>query len=135
MFIQGTYTQKHIAEMVGCAQNTLTSWIDKGNWKEEKEAKTITRPELLKTSYLQLAAINKEIEDEHKGIPNKDLSYAKSMIRQEIESLSDMPLHQYTEVFGEYMQFLNDAHLDKIQEHTELMNEFIEELVVKRNIN
>ncbi len=135
MFIQGSYTQKYIASMVGCAQNTLTSWIEKGSWKDEKEAKSITRPELLKTSYLQLAAINKQIEEEHNGIPTKDLSYAKSMIRQEIQALSDVPLHQYIEVFNEYTQFINDAHPGSIQEHTELMSEFIEELVVKRNIN
>ncbi len=41
-------TQKEICERVGIGSSrTLTSWIQKGSWKEKRAAKTITRTELI----------------------------------------------------------------------------------------
>lgn len=128
LYIAGNNTQKDIAEQVGCTPKTLKNWIDKYNWEDLKTAKSITRKELLTAALNQLKAINKEIEDEHKGIPNKQLSDAKGVIIKEIDALSDQPLYKYVESFEDYLVWLNENHPAEVKITAERTMQFIQEL-------
>lgn len=127
LYVKSGLTKKDIAKQVGCTEKTLRSWIDKGEWNAIKEAESITRGQLLSDAYKQLNAINREIEDNHKGIPNKQLSDAKGVIRKEIEALSENPLHVYVEVFQEFTHWVLKTNPSELKNMTGMCNSFIEE--------
>ncbi len=126
LYIKSGQNKKQIATQVSVTEKTLRNWAEIGDWEELKNASTITRSELLKASYRQLKAINEKIEDDHNGIPTKELSDAKGVIRKEIEALSEMPLHQYISVATEFTEHLSKNNPRALIGTVELLNDFIE---------
>lgn len=124
--------RKDIAKQVGTTEKTLRKWIEQGDWDAMKNAETITRSKLLQDSYKQLAAINDEINTNHNGIPNKQLSDAKGIIRKEIEALSEMPLHKYIEVVTELLDWVKRNQPERILEAVELTDGFVQDIFSDR---
>ncbi len=54
LYINGT-TNIEIAERVGISQQTMSSWVSDGNWKEKRAAKTVTRTELVNRTLNQIS--------------------------------------------------------------------------------
>jgi len=127
LYIKGTLTRKEIAEIVSITEKTLRTWIENGNWDELKEAKTVTRQQLLVDAYAQLKAVNQRIADMG-NVPDKTLSDAKSQLRKEIETLSDSPLHQYAEIFDEFALWVFHNHSDKAADIAQLQLQFLNEM-------
>jgi len=134
LYIKSKLNRKQICEMVDCAEKTLRNWIKKYNWDQLREAETITRSELLRSAYKQLQQVNQHIEKELNGIPNKEMSDVKAVIRKEIEALSEMPLYQYIEVAEDFTGWLANNHPKQLKETTSLMYEFIQELATKQGL-
>lgn len=86
LYLNTSMTQKEIAFKLGISEQTLSKWVNNGKWDEIKTAKSITKEQLLKQAYEQLAAINKAIE-ERGGVPDKQLSDAKGILVKEIALL------------------------------------------------
>lgn len=128
LYIAGNNYHKDIAKQVGITPKTLRNWIDKNNWEDLKTAKSITRKELLTAALNQLKALNKEIEENHNGIPNKQLSDAKGVLIKEINALSDQPLYKYVESFEDYLVWLNSNHPVQVKKTAELTMQFLQEL-------
>lgn len=134
LFIKSDLTRKQIAEQVGCTQKTLRDWIKKFDWDKAKEAETITRSQLLQDAYTQLKAINQIIEEKHNGIPNKELSDAKGVLRKEIEALSEMPLHKYVEVFMELIDWATKNCTENLLDIAAITDRFIGHLAQKKGV-
>lgn len=134
LFIKSDLTKSQIAEDVGCTPKTLRGWIKKFEWDKAKEAETITRSQLLQDAYSQLKAINQKIEDEMNGVPNKELSDAKGVLRKEIEALSEMPLHKYVEVFMEFLDWATRNGIDNLMELAEVTDKFIAHLAHDKGV-
>lgn len=132
LFVKQNWTAKDIAKHVGVTAKTVGNWIRDGNWKDQKEAQTITRSNLLIDSYKQLAAINKRVETDHDGVPNKELSDAKAIIRKEIEALSHNPLYIYVEVMEELVEWISKNQPASLKEFSKIMNSFIENVSKRR---
>lgn len=126
LYIKGHLSRKEIAEIVGITEKTLRDWIQKYNWDALREAQSVTRQQLLLDAYTQLKAVNQAIE-EIGGIPNKNLIDAKSVLRKEIEALSDSPVHVYIEVFNEITEWLMKNHPTEAGHVSELFLSFIDE--------
>lgn len=105
LYVKGTLTRKAISAAVGITEKTLRKWIEDNGWDELKEAMTVTRKQLLADAYSQLKAVNQQIED-NGNVITKPLADAKSLLRKEIEQLSESPLHVYVEVLDEYTEYL-----------------------------
>ena len=127
LFIKSGINRKQLAQQVGCTEKTLRSWIEKEGWEQVREAETITRSQLIKDAYRQLAAINQVINEQMNGVPDKKLSDAKGVIRKEIEVLGDMPLHSYVEMAMELTAYVQANCPDKLIETTEMLDHFIQE--------
>ena len=134
LYIKSDLNRKQIAHQVACSQTTLRSWIEKEDWESIKEAETISRTRLLQDAYGQLKAINDKISNELGGVPNKELSDAKGVIRKEIEALTNMPLHNYVEVMIELTRWLQIHHPDKLLEVMELADDFIRNIAKDKGI-
>lgn len=124
LFIKGDMLLKEIAKQVNVTAKTLSKWRDEGDWQTLKDAHTITKPRLLEAAFKQLHAVNQKIE-ELGGVPTKELSDAKGVIRKEIELFSSNPVHVYVEVFEEFIQHLSKSDPQHLQLFAELSNEFI----------
>ena len=61
LYMQGEQ-QKTIAEKAGVSPQTVTKWVNTGNWSEQRAAQNITRPELvnklLRTVDKMIEAVN-----------------------------------------------------------------------------
>jgi transposase len=125
LFTRSTMTRKEIASTVDVTEKTLRGWIVDGNWEQMRDAMQITKPKLLNDAYRQLAAINKKIDDELGGVPNKELSDAKATIRKEIEKFETSPIHIFVEVFEELIDFLSKNDPEKLQEFTMITQRFL----------
>ena len=135
LFIKSSFNRKEIAKQVGCTEKTLRNWIEKEDWQSIKEAQTLTRSKLLQDAYSQLKAINEKINDDFGGIPNKELSDAKAVIRKEIEALSNHPLHLYVEVFTEFLDWVNENEPKDVQKIVALSDGFINNIASKEGIS
>lgn len=128
LYTKSQLNRKQIAVQVGTTEKTLRKWIDEENWDAIKDSLQITRPQLLQESYQQLAAINKKIKEELGGVPNKELSDAKGVIRKEIEAFSVQPLYKYIEVFEEFIDFLSKNEPSLINPFTDASQNFINQI-------
>lgn len=120
--------RKEIAATVGVSEKTLRSWIDSGEWDKQRDSLRITRPQLLQEAYAQLNAINIKIKESYAGVPPKDLSDAKAVIRKEIEALEHAPIFRYVEVFEHFMDFLSKSYPVEMVPFAKRSQEFISEL-------
>lgn len=128
LFINSNLNRKQIAEQIGCTEKTLRTWIENDNWEDLKNSLTITRPQLLQESYAQLKAINEKIKNDFGGVPNKELSDAKGIIRKEIELFSFQPIHKYVEVFEDFIDYLNRNMPSQLNDFTISSQAFIQEI-------
>ncbi len=126
LYLKSDMSRKDIAKIAGITEKTLRKWINDENWDQLKAIESITRKQLLQDAYRQLKRINEYIDKELDGIPNKEMSDAKAVIRKEIESLSESPLHIYIEVSEELIYWLQSKHPGEVKKITGLLSEFIE---------
>lgn len=125
LYIKGTLTRKAIADAVGVTEKTLRNWIEKYGWDDIREAMTVTRKQLLTDAYTQLKKVNKQIED-NEGVITKELADAKSILRKEIEQLSESPLHVYVDVLDEFTEYLARKSPKNLQTFSKLVMGFLE---------
>ena len=128
LFIKSNLNRKSISAQTGITEATLRKWIIEGGWQELKDVQSITRNQLLIDAYKQLAAINKKINNEFDGIPSKELSDAKGVLRKEIETLSDNPLFVYIEVFESFTDWIARNHPKHLKILARLSFDYVQEL-------
>jgi transposase len=124
-YTRSMMTRKEIAAQVQVTEKTLRAWITDGDWDKLRDSMQITKPQLLNEAYQQLAAINKRIQDDHGGVPTKELSDAKGVIRKEIEQFENQPIHLYVEVFEDVIGWLSRNEPDKLSDFTKLTQKFL----------
>ena len=132
LYINTSLSRKEIAKQCKCSETSLRAWIKDGGWEDIKESRTITKSHLLQESFQQLKAINDKIRTEMKGVPNKELSDAKAVIRKEIEALSDQPLYRYVEIMEEFQGFITKNNPTDLHTVTKLSMAFIEAVASKK---
>ena len=83
LYMQGEQ-QKTIAEKAGVSPQTVTKWVNTGNWQEQRAAQNITRPELvnklLRTVDKMIEAVNtSEDPDAANGLGDKLAKFAATI--------------------------------------------------------
>lgn len=131
LFVKSSLSRREIALQIDVTEKTLRSWIESGSWDEMKDSQTITRTKLLQDAYNQLSKINEKVEDMG-GIPDKQLSDAKAVVRKEIELFSENPIHKYVEVFEEYITFLGKNYPAELTQFAERSVEFINQIATRK---
>lgn len=124
LFVRAGFNQKSIVAQLKISAPTLKKWIEAGQWKEMKAASSITKGQLIRNCYEQLLAIDQKIKDLG-NIPTKELADAKGVLRKTLETLSDSPLHHYTEVMSEYIGYLQTNAPTHLKKTIEEINSFI----------
>lgn len=83
LYMQGEQ-QKTIAEKAGVSPQTVTKWVNTGNWSEQRAAQNITRPELvnklLRTVDKMIESVNtSEDPDAANGLGDKLAKFAATI--------------------------------------------------------
>lgn len=126
LYLYSKLNRKQIADQVGTTEKTLRDWIEKFGWETMKQSLSITRTELLQTEYRILSAINNEIFENLKGIPNKQLSDARAVSIKAIEALTEkLPIHVFVETFEQMIPFIQNNYPEFILPFTQITSDFL----------
>ena len=128
LYCNTTLTQKEIASVVGVSQQQMSGWVKGGNWEIYRTANQVTVEQLIYETYQQLAAINKDVKDNFKGIPTSAHAQAKSTLTGDIEKLRKRHnLSAYHSVLRENLEWLTKVDAEKAKVFGPLMLEFLTE--------
>lgn len=108
LYMQGEQ-QKTIAEKVGVSPQTVTKWVNTGNWSEQRAAQNITRPELvnklLRTVDKMIEAVNtSEDPDAANGLGDKLAKFAATIEKLD-KHTSIVDVIEVFMAFGKWLQY------------------------------
>lgn len=107
LYMQGEQ-QKTIAEKAGVSPQTVTKWVNTGNWSEQRAAQNITRPELvnklLRTVDKMIEAVNtSEDPDAANGLGDKLAKFAATIEKLD-KHTSIVDVIEVFMAFGKWLQ-------------------------------
>lgn len=108
LYMQGEQ-QKTIAEKAGVSPQTVTKWVNTGNWSEQRAAQNITRPELvnklLRTVDKMIEAVNtSEDPDAANGLSDKLAKFAATIEKLD-KHTSIVDVIEVFMAFGKWLQY------------------------------
>lgn len=108
LYMQGEQ-QKTIAEKAGVSPQTVTKWVNTGNWSEQRAAQNITRPELvnklLRTVDKMIEAVNtSEDPDAANGLGDKLAKFAATIEKLD-KHTSIVDVIEVFMAFGKRLQY------------------------------
>lgn len=108
LYMQGEQ-QKTIAEKAGVSPQTVTKWVNTGNWSEQRAAQNITRPELvnklLRTVDKMIESVNtSEDPDAANGLGDKLAKFAATIEKLD-KHTSIVDVIEVFMAFGKWLQY------------------------------
>lgn len=108
LYMQGEQ-QKTIAEKAGVSPQTVTKWVNTGNWSEQRAAQNITRPELvnklLRTVDKMIETVNtSEDPDAANGLGDKLAKFAATIEKLD-KHTSIVDVIEVFMAFGKWLQY------------------------------
>jgi hypothetical protein len=121
-----TLTYKHVAAIVGVSPKQIGAWAKEGDWELQRTATQVTVDKIIAGNYIQLAAIQKLIKDEQKGIPTSAQTDQQHKLADAIEKLKKKQnLSTYHLVLTEFAQSIAKSNLDAAKILAPIMLDFM----------
>ncbi len=131
LYITTEFTQAKIGDIIGTTDATISRWAKAGSWDEIRAALNSTHGAIVKGLYLQLAALNRNIQERADGYryPSPEEVKAMQTINNTIRTMSkELSIAGYANVFKEFSKFLMVQYGQaKAQEFTELQMQFLKQ--------
>ena len=132
LYLRENLTQQEIADRVGVSRVTVSNWVNKNKWEEQRTALTLTREEQVRSLYRQVAAITRAIEERPEGerfatSAEADIigKLSKSIKQLEME----VGIADVVSVITKFIEFLRPVDLQKAKDITSLADAFIKTLL------
>lgn len=127
LYMQGEQ-QKTIAEKAGVSPQTVTKWVNTGNWSEQRAAQNITRPELvnklLRTVDKMIEAVNtSEDPDAANGLGDKLAKFAATIEKLD-KHTSIVDVIEVFMAFGKRLQYQAQFDEDITPELLKTINKY-----------
>lgn len=127
LYMQGEQ-QKTIAEKAGVSPQTVTKWVNTGNWSEQRAAQNITRPELvnklLRTVDKMIEAVNtSEDPDAANGLGDKLAKFAATIEKLD-KHTSIVDVIEVFMAFGKWLQYQAQFYEDITPELLKTINKY-----------
>ena len=127
LYMQGEQ-QKTIAEKAGVSPQTVTKWVNTGNWSEQRAAQNITRPELvnklLRTVDKMIEAVNtSEDPDAANGLGDKLAKFAATIEKLD-KHTSIVDVIEVFMAFGKWLQYQAQSDEDITPELLKTINKY-----------
>ena len=78
LFLQGTLTQKQIANKVGTSEKTMSLWANNEHWDKLRKSLLVTKEENIRWLYAKLDALKKSVDKDAEGEDGGVLSSAEA---------------------------------------------------------
>jgi len=112
------YAQKEIAELLDTPENTISRWVQGGDWKKIRDHKTVTRDKLVSNLLSQVNQIEESARNEGRPMNSKETDSILKLAMAVEKLDKKINLSIYIQVFKEFNDFL-------IREDFELAKRFI----------
>ena len=127
LYMQGEQ-QKTIAEKAGVSPQTVTKWVNTGNWSEQRAAQNITRPELvnklLRTVDKMIESVNtSEDPDAANGLGDKLAKFAATIEKLD-KHTSIVDVIEVFMAFSKWLQFQAEFDEDITPELLKTINKY-----------
>lgn len=123
-----TLTLKQVALIVGVSPKQIGVWAKEEDWELQRTANQVTVDKIIAGNYMQLAAIQKLIKDEQKGIPTSAQTDQQHKLADAIEKLKKKQnLSTYHLVLTEFLKDLNNVNNEAAKLLAPLMLEFMKQ--------
>ena len=127
LYMQGEQ-QKTIAEKAGVSPQTVTKWVNTGNWSEQRAAQNITRPELvnklLRTVDKMIETVNDSDDpDAANGLGDKLAKFAATIEKLD-KHTSIVDVIEVFMAFSKWLQFQADFDEDITPELLKTINKY-----------
>lgn len=127
LYMQGEQ-QKTIAEKAGVSPQTVTKWVNTGNWSEQRAAQNITRPELvnklLRTVDKMIEAVNDSDDpDAANGLGDKLAKFAATIEKLD-KHTSIVDVIEVFMAFSKWLQFQAEFDEDITPELLKTINKY-----------
>lgn len=127
LYMSGTMSQEEIADMLKVHPNTISNWVNDGNWKLIKGANDSARGKIVSNTLLRIQQITEIKPDQDPGLSAKDadmllklskvveqFSPNKQSVSGQIETIRDFMAYLYQED-AELAKMVNDHSREFVQ--------------------
>ncbi len=132
LYLQGTMTQKEIADKVGVSKVTINKWVNdpSDNWEKLKQVLLITRESQLKRLYMQLDELNTNImkrPDGEKFASSKEADTINKLTSAIQKLESEASIADIVSVGKRMFEWLRTIDAEKAKDLGNLFNDFIKD--------
>jgi len=126
-YVRHKMTFTAIADILGLNDRTISDWCEKGDWKSDKTAYSMSRKELLKEAYAKMADINKQIKTSlsKNEVPDKTLTDYQATVLKEIKQYEVFDLSSYIEIGNEFISYTAKVSPEKAKEYSKHFLDFV----------
>ena len=123
LYMQGEQ-QKTIAEKAGVSPQTVTKWVNTGNWSEQRAAQNITRPELLRKFHGFHITVKEAVNtSEDNGLGDKLAKFAATIEKLD-KHTSIVDVIEVFMAFGKWLQYQAQFDEDITPELLKTINKY-----------
>jgi DNA-binding XRE family transcriptional regulator len=125
LYLRGDMSQKDIAKYVGVTEKTIGEWKEDGNWEEIREAKTLTKDEVVSNLYRNAYDIQVAAAEANRTLTVKETDQIIK-IATSIEKLDkSVSIHQMIQVFKDFNVWMVEVDLTLAKEFSLRQKEFL----------
>jgi predicted transcriptional regulator len=126
LYLQNTYSQKEIAEIVGASENSVSTWAKGGKWEKLRESTILQRNTQITALYNQLSAINAEIKST-KGYPDSKQANIIKYLTKSIKDLErESSIAQVFDLSVEMINYFNDQDTEIATNLRSMFDQYME---------
>ncbi|GGH02789.1 DDE transposase family protein [Pedobacter zeae] len=126
LYINEKLTQKEIAERTEMSTNTISKWVNEGNWDAGRKSILMTWEEQLRNMVNELEKLNQDISNNGRGYADKEQAYIRDTLVQNINKLkTDVTVEEIWNVYRKAMEYWRPIDLDIAKQLTEFFDPFI----------
>ena len=130
LFLNEKLTQKELAARVGVSENTISKWVNEGDWEKLRKNILLTREEQMQLMINELEALNKFIQDKPPGFrfaDSKEANIRRNLVKDIKELETKASLAEIIEAGKRFTKWLTISDLKKAREFADLFDAFIKD--------
>lgn len=127
LYLSTSKSQKEIAEIVGVGADTLSEWVRKFGWREEKAARSVTKEKVIRNNLMQILNLQEDINNRDNKWPSAAEADTITKLTNTIDTLSGkISLPNYITVFDQFLKNLMKLNPKLAKEVADYAQEFIQ---------
>lgn len=133
LFTREQLDQKAIAKRVGVSENTVSSWVNKFNWKDLRRRLLLSKEDQLNNLYIQLENINEIIKESETGHADSKQADIISKLTSSIRSLeTDLNINDLVESGIRFIKYAQKTlTVEQVHQLTDTWHLFIQANIKK----